>query len=141
MQDIHSIFIADSNEVLLDGLTTVVSQESTLRVIGTARNGKELLDKAARCSPEVYLVDFDLPDHNGIQISQALLRQKKTSRVILLTDNWENSLIKRIMASGVKGCLHKTCDADELIFAIHRVLDGKHYFSGYHNEETLFPPM
>jgi two-component system, NarL family, response regulator DegU len=127
----HSIFIADHNEALLDGLTKIISQEPAFKVVCTARNGMELMDKAARCAPEIFLVDFDLPQLNGLQVSQYLKNHRNPARIIMLTDHWESSLIKRIIALGVMGCLLKTCDADELIFAIHQVLAGKPYYPGF----------
>ncbi|MBE0661403.1 MAG: response regulator transcription factor [Bacteroidales bacterium] len=135
MQGTHSIFIADHNAALLDGLANIISQEPAFKVIGTARSVKELMDKAACSAPEIFLVDSDLPQLNGDQISPYFLRRKKPVKIIMLTDHWEKSLIKRIIALGVMGCLLKTCDADELIFAIHQVLAGKTYYPGFTEDQ------
>lgn len=127
----HPIFIADSNEALLDGLTSILSLEPGLKIVGTARNSRELAEKSLSCSPEIYLVDYELLYHNGSQLSQRLMQKDKPGRIIMLTDHWEKSLIKRTMAAGVMGCLRKTCDANELVFAIHQVMSGKTYFSEF----------
>jgi DNA-binding NarL/FixJ family response regulator len=131
VQKTHKILIAEGNEYLLEGLVAVIAQESNFNIVGTARNEKELIIEAVQCSPEICLVDFDLPGLNGIHVSQALLERNKTFKIIILIDSWENSLIRRIRATGVTGCLLKSCDANEIIYAIYQVLNGNEYFSGY----------
>lgn len=135
MQITHPIFIADHNQDLLDGLTNIIGQEPAFRVVGTALSVKELMEKAACSAPEIFLVDSDLPELNGLHISQYFLNRSKPVKVIMLTDHWENSLIKRIISLGIMGCLHKTCDADELILAIHQVLAGKAYYPGFSEDQ------
>jgi len=131
MAGIHPIFIADSNQLLLDGLSSILSLEPTLQVIGTASHARELAEKTMRCSPEIILVDYDLYQMNVFQSGKQLVTREKNPCLIILTDHWENSLIRRIKAAGAMGCLRKTCDANELIYAIQQVLDGKSYFSGF----------
>jgi two-component system, NarL family, response regulator DesR len=131
VQITYPIFIADHNQDLLDGLTNIIGQEPAFKVVGTARSVKELMEKSACSAPQIFLVDFDLPELNGMHVSQYLLNRRKPVKAIILTDHWEKSLIKRIIALGVMGCLLKTCDADELIFAIHQVLAGKTYYPGF----------
>lgn len=131
MANIHPIFIAESNEIILDGLTTILSLEPDLRIVGTARNDMELVEKSLSCSPEVFLLDYDLLFRNGSQLSKKMKIRASDAKIIMLTDHWEKSLIKRMMADGVMGCLRKTCDANELIFAINQVVNGKSYFSEF----------
>lgn len=135
VQITHTIFIADHNQELLDGLTNIIRQEPAFRVVGTALSVKELMDKVACRAPEIFLVDSDLPELNGLHISQYFTSSKYQAKMIMLTDHWENSLIKRIIALGVMGCLLKTCDADELILAIHQVLAGKAYYPGFSDDQ------
>lgn len=135
MKHTYPIFIADENEALLDGLVSIISQEQAFEVIGTARSRKELEAKALACSSNVFLLDMDLayPDESGLP--ECISERTDGSKIIILTEHWEHSLIKRIMASGVKGCLRKSCDAIELIYAIHSVVGGKSYISGFHNAD------
>jgi two-component system, NarL family, response regulator DesR len=134
VQITHTIFIADHNQELLDGLTNIIRQEPVFRVVGTAMSVNELMDNAACRAPEIFLVDSDLPGLNDLHIAQYFLSRKYLAKMIMLTDHWENSLIKRLIAMGVMGCLLKTCDADELILAIHQVLAGKTYYPGFSDD-------
>lgn len=134
MKEIYSIFIADSNVALLEGLVSIISQEPTFEVVGTASNKSELSLKAPDPLPDLLLLDVDLTDLIGRGLPKDLNRLMEESKIILITEHWENSLIKRIKASGVMGCLKKSCDATELIYAMNRVLEGNPYFSGFHHK-------
>jgi len=134
LKEIYSIFVADSNPALLEGLVSIINQEPTFEVVGTASSKSELEAKVIASSASLFILDIDLAGMNGLAYPENAANQINVSKTILLTEHWEHSLIKRIMASGVKGCLRKTCDASELIYAMNRVLDGNPYFSGYHHQ-------
>lgn len=134
MNNIYSIFIADSNVALLEGLVSIISQEPAFEVAGTACSKAGLSMKASAPVPDLLLLDIDLTDSIDRGLPENLTGLMKAPKIILLTSHWENSLIKRILASGVMGCLKKSCDSAELIYAMNRVLEGHLYFSGYHHE-------
>lgn len=134
MKEIYSIFVADSSTALLEGLVSIINQEPTFEVVGTACSKSELEAKVYACTASLFLLDIDLAGKNGLDYPENGVNQIDASKTILLTDHWEHSLIKRIMASGVMGCLKKSCDANELIYAMNKVLEGNPYFSGYHHK-------
>lgn len=134
LKKIYSIFVADSNTALLEGLVSIINQEPTFEVVGTASSKSELEARVVGCSASLFLLDIDLTGKNGLAYPESTVNKIDVSKTILLTDHWEHSLIKRIMASGVMGCLKKSCDANELIYAMNRVLEGNPYFSGYHHK-------
>jgi DNA-binding NarL/FixJ family response regulator len=136
VQSIHPVIIADTNKVLLDGLAIILGRDPAFRVVGTARNAKELLENAMHGQSIVYLIDYEMYQIEDLRILLLSGKVENGSGIIILTDHWEPSLVKRIMAAGVSGCLPKTCDANELMFAIHQVLTGKIYFSCFAQNET-----
>jgi DNA-binding NarL/FixJ family response regulator len=124
-----SVLLADDHEIMLDGLSAIINAEPTLQVIDVARNGSELVVKYEQLKPEICIVDLDMPIMNGLQASELLLKKYEGIKIIILTMHKENSIIKRIKCMGVKGYVLKTCDSDELLFAIKHVLKGKTYYS------------
>jgi DNA-binding NarL/FixJ family response regulator len=128
LTDTHSILIADDNEVLLDGFTAIITRDPSLRVVATAGNGKELINKVLQLSPEVCLIDMEMPDMNGLGVSEILHKHNAVLKIIILSNHKENSLIKRIRAAGINGFLLKNCDSEELLFAIREVIKGSTYF-------------
>ncbi len=115
LKEIYSIFVADSNPALLEGLVSIINQEPTFEVVGTAGSKSELEAKVNASSASLFILDIDLAGMNGLAYPENAANQINVSKTILLT-------------------LRKTCDASELIYAMNRVLDGNPYFSGYHHQ-------
>jgi DNA-binding NarL/FixJ family response regulator len=129
MEDKYKLLLADDHEVMLNGLTAIINAEDNLKVIDTARNGSELIAKVNKLNPDLCVVDLDMPVMNGLQASETLLKQSEDIKLIILTMHKEGSLVRKFREIGIKGYLLKTCDSDELIFAINKVLKGQAYYS------------
>jgi len=125
-----TIILADDHEVILDGLSAILNAEGNLKVVATARDGQDLLEKSAEHHPDLCIVDMDMPLMNGLQAAEMLIQRYKDFRIILLTMHNEGSILRKAKQMGIKGYLLKTCDTDELIFAIHKVLKGQTYYTG-----------
>jgi DNA-binding NarL/FixJ family response regulator len=124
------ILLADDHEMMLDGLTAIIDQEDNLSVVATARTGREFILKATSVRPDICIVDLEMPDLNGLQASEILIQQFSDVKIIILTMHKEQSLLRKIRDLGIKGYLLKTCDSEELIFAINKILKGQSYYSG-----------
>lgn len=129
MNNNFSIFLADDHEVLLDGLAALINMQADLKVTCVASNGKDLLYKAVENKADLYILDLDMPVMNGIETAKQLLGIHADARIIILTMHKEHSLLKKLIAVGVKGYVNKTADSDELIFAIRQVLKGKTFYA------------
>jgi DNA-binding NarL/FixJ family response regulator len=130
MENKARIIIADDHEVILDGLSALLNAEDNLKVIATAHNGKELLEKSAELDPDICIVDIDMPVIDGLQASEMLIHRHNDSKIIILTMHNEGSILRKAKELGIKGYLLKTCDSEELIFAINKILKGKTYYTG-----------
>lgn len=126
---LHNIILADDHEIFLDSLSAILNSEANLKVAGKVSNGKELVKKVQESVPDLCIVDMDMPEMNGLQASEILLKLYPDIKILILTMHNEKSLIKKMMSLGVKGYLIKTCDKDEFIFAINQVLKNKTHFS------------
>jgi len=130
MENKAKIILADDHDVILDGLSAILNNELNLQVVATARNGKELMEKSAEFSPDLCIVDIDMPVMNGLQASEMLIHQNNDFKIILLTMHLEGSIIRKAKEIGIRGYLLKTCDSEELIVAINKVLKGQTYYTG-----------
>ncbi len=135
MDDTYKILIADDHEVMLDGLTAIIQMQPDLIVTGKASNGHDLLHKAAGLRPDLYILDLDMPVMDGVEASQRIMESQPEARIIILTMHKEASLVKKLKSIGVRGFVNKTCDSDELIFAIRQVLKGKTFFAEFQTSE------
>jgi len=128
-KEVYNIILADDHEIFLDSLSALVSSEENMEVLTKAHNGKELINLVKENQPDLCIVDMDMPEMNGLQASESLLRIYPKLRIMILTMHKEKSLIKKMISLGIKGYLLKTCDKEEFIFAINQILKNKTYFS------------
>jgi len=134
MQKKSKVLIADDHQILIDGLVTMLETETAFEVIAQARNGKEALDLAHQLSPDIILMDLDMPIMSGIVAAKAIKIQDPSIRIIILSLHAEKSVIKHMIQIGVDGYLIKNADRSELMKAIKEVAANRKYFS---SEVTL----
>lgn len=130
MDKIYNIALADDHALILDGISTLIKDQPNLNIVYKARNGKELIDFVELSTPDICIIDMEMPILNGLQASELLLKKYPNLKIIILTMYQELSIMKNLINIGIHGYLLKTSDKDELLFAINQVIKGKTYFDG-----------
>ncbi len=111
------------------GLKDSLGIEPAIEVVAEASSGGEALEKFLEHSPDVILMDGNLPDIHGTEATCRILEKNGGAKVILLSiDEGEESIHKAIKA-GVSGYLAKSVSRDELIQAIRKVHSGGRHFT------------
>ena len=128
-QKVYNIVIADDHEIILSSLSKIINSEANLHIVACVKNGKELIQFVNSSMPDICIVDLDMPIMNGLTAAKKLIKTYPDIKIIIFTMYKLNSLLKRIINMGIKAYLIKTCDRDELIFAINQVIKGKLYYS------------
>ena len=116
------ILLADDHQMLLDGLKRVL--EPRCDVVGTASNGRALLESAAKLQPEVIVLDIGMPQLNGLDAARHLKRTMPKVKLIIMTMNEEPDLVGEAFRAGASAFLLKQAAAFELTDAIEKVLKG-----------------
>ncbi|HSE59250.1 MAG TPA: response regulator transcription factor [Nitrospiraceae bacterium] len=119
--------LADDHPLVLDGLRQLL--EPDFSIVGTASNGKDLLDLAARTKPDVILLDVSMPDMNGYEAARRLKIDAPTAKIVFLTMLSEPIHISEGFRAGASGYVLKQSASDELRAAINSVLANKRYLS------------
>lgn len=127
--DTIKLLIADDHHIVLDGLKALLKGHADFSLVGVATNGKEAVNLVQLLSPDIILMDVDMPIMNGIEATKSIKQNQPNIKIIILTMHNESSLIKTFIAAGADGYLLKNSDHDELIETIHKVSQGKKYFS------------
>ncbi|MDD3877434.1 MAG: response regulator transcription factor [Bacteroidales bacterium] len=123
------IFIVEDVELFRKGLTLVINKFENTRVVGEAGTGKEFLNLLPGLDADIILMDIELPDMNGIEITKKALAVKPDLKIIALTMYGEDEYIENMIASGAKGFLLKTIGKEELKKAFAAVSNGRFYYS------------
>ena len=78
------IFLVDDHQMVIDGIASILSDETEVKVVGTASNGVEALEKIAVDAPDLILLDINMPEMDGIQVVKELRKSGDHTRGINL---------------------------------------------------------
>ncbi len=124
------VLIADNHPVVRDGMRAVIGNEGEgIEIIGEASNGKDVLAMAKRNPVDVYVLEISMPELNGIDTTERLLRMDPKSKVIILSIHDSRSFVEKALKSGAKGYVVKEDATEEMIHAIREVYQGRFYLS------------
>ncbi len=124
------VCITDDHQLVLEGLKLLLSGHNGLEVVSTFKTGLQLLESISKeNTPDVVLLDINMPDLNGIETCKRLKKSHPDIKVIALSMLGESNMIKLMLKSGADGYLHKNAAKDEIITAINEVMEGRRYLS------------
>ena len=121
MADHIRVLIVDDIPETRDHLTKLLGFESDIEVVGAASSGTEALTLAARLTPDVVLMDINMPDMDGIAATERLSAQVPTAAVVMMSVQGEADYLRRSMLAGAREFLVKPFSSDELTASIRQV--------------------
>ena len=121
------ILIVDDHPVVCSGLTSMLSAQAGLEIMGSAASGEEALTIIRRSTPDLLLLDLRMPGMDGIGVLHALKKIDAPPRVIILTSFEKDEDIYRAIRAGAQGYLLKDTTETEMITAINLVASGNRY--------------
>jgi DNA-binding NarL/FixJ family response regulator len=124
-----SVLVVDDNGPVRKSLRDLLETADDIKLIATAINGLEAIEKARSYQPDVAVVDISMPLMNGIEATEHIRECCRLTRVIILSGFNDPEYVKRALEVGAKGYILKDAAANDLLEGIHRVHEGKHYFS------------
>lgn len=119
------ILLVDDHELVSTGLRLLLEQRSMFRVIGTCGDCASARAMVRQLTPDVVLMDVELPDGDGIALTASLLAEFPALKVLVLTGRLLSEVVNRAKAAGARGCLAKTRAAAELLEAVQTVAAGE----------------
>jgi DNA-binding NarL/FixJ family response regulator len=120
------LVIVDDHEALREGLAALLTDHG-MEVLGAAGNVAAGLDLVEHAAPDIALVDIQLPDGSGIDLTRELLARRPELGVILYTGDSDAELLYSGLDSGARGYALKAGSMAELIDAIERIATGGSY--------------
>jgi CheY-like chemotaxis protein len=97
------VLLADDHTIVRQGLSSLLQCETDFEVVGEAENGWSAIDLARQCSPDVVIIDSNLPVMNGIEATHILTEEMPRIKVIALSMNLEANAITWIHDAGSDG--------------------------------------
>ena len=118
------LLIADDQQLMLDGLRTLLELEADLEVIGEAANGLIAVEEYARLQPDVVLMDIRMPEMDGVEATRRICADNQGARIIILTTFDDDEYIYEGIRAGASGYLLKAIKGTDLASAIRTVAGG-----------------
>ena len=122
------VLIVDDHAVVRAGVVEILREHDWLVVVGEAVDGREALTKAIQLSPDLLIVDLDIPKLNGIGLMNALRTQLPKAKVLVLSMHEADKVASSIIQAGARGYVSKRVASTELVTALEAVASGGTYF-------------
>jgi len=135
-----TVMLADDHTLVRAGIRALLEKLPSVKVIGEANDGRELLNLAKAHRPDVVLMDIAMPGLNGLEAAERMTRDFPGVRIIILSMHNNEEYVVRALKAGVAGYLLKKAATAELETALNEVVRGKIYLSREARQHTNFPP-
>lgn len=126
------VIIADDSDFVRDGMRIILSVDEEFEVIGCASNGREAVELAKKNPPDVFLMDIQMPEMDGIEATGYIV-EHNLGKVLILTTFDDYELVQKALKNGARGYLVKNHTPEHLKQMIKSV-----YFGTAVMEEALF---
>ncbi|MEW9053514.1 MAG: response regulator transcription factor [Neobacillus sp.] len=119
------LMLVDDHAVLRDGLKNILALESDIEVVGEAVNGKEAVEKVNEFSPDIILMDINIPEKNGIEATRCIKQSNPGIKILILTMFDHDEYFFSAIREGADGYLLKDAPSEHVIDAIRSVVKGQ----------------
>lgn len=117
------VIIADDSDFVRDGMRIILEVDDDFQVMGCASNGKEAIEIAQKEAPDVFLMDIQMPQMDGIEATKEIV-SRSLGKVLILTTFDDDDLVRQALAAGAKGYLIKNHTPEHLKQMIKSVYNG-----------------
>ncbi len=123
------ILVADDHEVVRRGLRTLLEAQPEFQVCGEAANGREAVQKAKECKPDLVVMDIAMPELNGLEATREILRALPQTEVLILTMHESEQVVREVLEAGARGYVLKCDDGRDLVRAVKTLRQHKPMFT------------
>jgi DNA-binding NarL/FixJ family response regulator len=147
------ILIADDHPLVRQGLRAVFATTDDIEIAGEVSDGADAVRGATRLSPDVVLMDLQMPGLHGTEATRQIVAQRPSTRVLVLTMFEDDDTVFAAMRAGATGYLVKGADGSDIVAAVRAAAAGqpvfgaalagrlRQWFAGPPPRDTPFPQL
>lgn len=137
------LLIVDDHTLFRQTLRSYLTTIENIEVVGEAGDGMDAINKTMELKPDIIIMDFAMPNLNGIQATREIRNRRPTTKILVLTMYETGQHVREILRAGASGYILKKSPAQELVSAIQAVIQNetflcpsvaKQVLSGYLNQ-------
>jgi DNA-binding NarL/FixJ family response regulator len=118
------VVVVDDHQIVLDGLVALLGALEGIDVVGTAADGKDALHVVTETTPDVVIMDIQMPELDGIEATRFITGRQPAPRVVMLTMNEDDDTVLSAIRAGASGYLLKGSSATEVQNAVRAAAAG-----------------
>jgi len=123
------VLIADDHPIFRKGMLLAIGAEPSIKIIGEAGNGHDALRLTEELKPDVLVLDIEMPEMNGIQVAEEIIKRHIRVAIVFLTMYKEEDMFNEAMDLGVKGYVLKDSAVSDIVHGIQTVAAGRYFIS------------
>jgi DNA-binding NarL/FixJ family response regulator len=134
---IRKIMIIDDHDAIRRGVRQLLETTPYYQVVAEAADGRTALELAKETRPDIAIVDYSIPEMNGLDLSHALKKELPRIEILLYTMHDREDIILEVLRAGVRGFVLKSDTERHLIAALDSLSIRRPYFSGAVSDTLL----
>jgi DNA-binding NarL/FixJ family response regulator len=123
------ILVADDSQQYRSVIRTMLDREPDMTVVAEASDGPAALQQALAQTPDLVLMDVDMPQMDGIEVTRRLLSEQPATHVLALSLHPDAQFVQAMVDAGASGYVLKDDPFPDLLTAIREAVAGRAYFS------------
>lgn len=131
------VLLADDHDVVRRGVRTLLQTRQNLLIVGEADNGRDALQEARSTRPDIAILDYSLPELNGLDLTLSLKRELPRLEILIYTMHDREELVLEVLRAGARGYVLKSDTERHLLAAVDALSIHRPYFSGVISETLL----
>ncbi len=123
------MLVVDDHHIVREGVARLLGMEHDIEVVGQGASGHEAVRLCREHRPDVVLLDYGLPDLDGLETTRQIHELGKQIKILILTMYTSEEYATRVLQAGASGYLIKGAPAEELLAAVRKVARGGRYIT------------
>jgi len=119
------VILVDDQTMIRQGFGYIIGLQSDMMLVGEASDGKEAVDIAIECQPDVILMDIQMPRMSGIEATQEIMKRLSETKIVILTTFDDQEYIYQGIRAGAIGYLLKDAEVEDMLGAVRSAFRGE----------------